>query len=270
MSGVNGNCLLNPLGNFEVDDYLARGSLLFILLLHSMKQTLVFLFFSLLCIQTLKSQNPAASVLPQGPPALPMFIEDINGRPYTSKGIEDIEGTPFLFNEWNLGIVKFRNGRFAKGINLHFNVYNNQLYFKKDEKQLEFELPVQEFMIRNMKDGDSVDVFYRCGFPETEKTGSHTFLEELVVGNITLLKYRYKIISSFRPYNQPERKKFEDREQLFAFVDGKMLKFKKEKVSIVEALPQYKEAIFSIVEQKKLKLKNEEDIVKLFLELNGK
>jgi len=49
-----------------------------------------------------------------------------------------------------------------------------------------------------------------------------------------------------------------------------MLKLKKDKESIIEALQQHKAAILGIVEQKKLKLKNEEDIVKLFVELNRK
>jgi len=235
-----------------------------------MKQTLYLLFLSLIFIQSVKSQNPAQAALPQGAPPMPIFIEDINGRPFTNKGIEDIEGSPFLFNDWNIGIVKFRNGRFAKGVSLRFNVYNNQLYFKKEEQQLEFELPVEEFMIRSMKDMDSVDVFYRCGFPATEKTTYQTFLEVIVDGNLVLLKYRYKVIGSFKPYNQAERRKFEDREQLFVYVDKQMLKVKKDKESIIEALPQHKAAILSIVEQKKLKLKNEADVVILFTELNGK
>ncbi len=235
-----------------------------------MKQTLVFLILSLVCTQTLKSQNPAQAVLPLGPPPMPIFIEDINGRAFTNKGIEDIEGSPFLFNEWNPGIVKFRNGRFAKGINLRFNVYNNQLYFKKEEQQLEFELPVEEFMIRGLKDADSVDVYYRSGFPDTEKTTSQTFLEVLSDGKLVLLKYRYKAIGSIKPYNQAERRKFEDREQLFIYVDKRMVKFKKDKESIIEALPQHKAAILSIVEEKKLRLKNEADVVILFTELNGK
>ena len=234
-----------------------------------MKKTLVFSFLSLILIQTGRSQNPAQAVLPQGPPPMPMFIEDINGRPFSEKGIEDIEGSPFLFNDWNLGIVKFRNRQFAKGVNLRFNIYNNQLYFKKDNQQLEFALPVEEFMIRGLKDTDSVDVYYRSGFPDTEKTTYQTFLEVLADGNLVLLKYRYKVIGSFKPYNQAERKKFEDREQLFVYVDKRMVKVKKEKESIIEALPQYKAAILSIVEEKKLKLKNEGDIEKLFVELNS-
>ena len=234
-----------------------------------MKQTLVFLFLSLIFIPMVRSQNPAQAVLPLGPPPMPIFIEDISGRAFTEKGIEDIQGSPFLFNDWNLGIVKFRNRRFAKGINLRFNIYNNQLYFKKDEQQLEFALPVEEFMIRGLKDTDSVDVFYRCGFPDTEKTTYQTFFEVIADGNLVLLKYRYKVISSFKPYNQAERKKFEDREQLFVYVDKRMIKVKKDKESIIEALPQHKAAILSIVEEKKLKLKNDGDMEKLFVELNS-
>jgi len=232
-----------------------------------MKRTLLFLLLALLFTESLKSQggNP-----PQGPQPLPIFPEDINGRAFIYKGFEDIEGSPFLFKDWNWGAVKFRDGRFAKDLSLRFDIYNNQLYFKKDGIQMEFVLPVAEFMIRFSNGNDSSTVIYRCGYPDSEKTSSKTFFELLSDGKIQLLKYRFKQIDTFKPFNQAERKEFSDGQQLYVNVDRKLIKLKKDKEFIIGILPVYKDAILLIVDQKKLKLRNEEDIVKLFMELNSK
>ena len=234
-----------------------------------MKPTLVFLLFALLFTESLKSQG-GNSALSQGPQPLPIFPDDINGRPFTYKGIEDVEGSPFLFNDWNWGAVKFRDGRFAKDLSLQFNIYNNQLYFKKEGKQMEFVLPVAEFMIRYSNGNDSSTVIYRCGYPETEKTSSITFFELLIDGKLQLLKYRSKQINTSKPFNQAERREFSDQHQLYVNVDRRLIKLKKDKEFIIGILPVYKDAINSIVDQKKLKLKNEEDVMKLFEELNRK
>jgi len=242
---------------------------LFLITTCAMKRSLIFFIVTVSLIQNVRSQgNPAAVALPQGPPALPMFIEDISGRPYSSRGAEGIEGSPFLLDEWNWGAVKFQNGRFAKDLSLRFNVYNNQLYFKKDESQLEFVLPVHEFMIGYLKDFDSTAVIFRSGFPVTEKTSTETFFELLADGKIQLIKHRSKAIVSFKPYNQPERKEFSNTEQLYIYADGKMIKIKKEKDAILNALPQYAAAILGIIEKKNLKLKNEQSIAQLIAELN--
>lgn len=235
-----------------------------------MKNTAYVLLISTLFVNiSAKSQgNPGASISPLGPPALPMFMEDIAGRPYSSIAPSDIEGSPFLLADWNWGAVKFKNGRFAKDIFLRFNIYNNQLYFKKGNDQLEFVTPVNEFMIGYMKEFDSVAVVYRSGYPATEKTSPETFFELLADGKFQLIKYQFKTIRSFKPYNQPERKQFADGEQLFAFVDGKMIKLKKDKDAIIEALPQYANSIKAILDSKKIKLKNEEGVAQLFGELN--
>jgi hypothetical protein len=214
--------------------------------------------------------NPASVALPQGPPPVPMFIEDINGRPFSAKNAEDIEGTPFLLPDWNWGAVKFKNGRFAKDLSLRFNVYNNQLYFQKGESQLEFVTPVHEFMIGYKKDADSMAVVYRNGYPATEKTTPETFLELLADGQYQLLKHHNKQIRTYKPYNASERKQFADSEQLYLFADGNMIKLRKDKDAILKAIPQHAATIEAIASEKKLKVKSEEDMARLIAALNEK
>ncbi|MBC7851705.1 MAG: hypothetical protein H7Y31_18320 [Chitinophagaceae bacterium] len=213
--------------------------------------------------------GPGAAISPKGPPALPIFIEDINGRPFSSKAIDDIEGSAFLLPDWNWGAVKFRDGRFAKDIQLRFNIYNNQLYFRKGEQQLEFVSPVHEFLIGYMQEFDSVAVIYRSGYPQIDNQTFSTFYELQVEGNFQLIKHRSKYVRSFKPYNQPEKKQFADNDGLYAYLPGgKMVKLKKDKDAILQAMPEYATTIQRILDQKKIKLKTDDGLIKLFTALN--
>lgn len=215
------------------------------------------------------SQNPGAGVSPQGPPAVPIFMEDIVGRPFNSKGLEDIEGSPYLLPDWSWGAVKFKNGKFAKDISLQFSPYNNTLYFKKGNDQQEFVQPVKEFMLGYMEGADSVARIFRNGYPATANTKEETFFELLTDGKFQLLKHHVKTITSFKPYNQPERKKFAEVNDLFVLLPGnKMLKIKKDKKFLMDEIPEYATKIESLVESNKLKLKTEEGIQQLFALLN--
>ncbi len=216
-----------------------------------------------------QAQNPAASVLPQGPPALPMFIDDINGKPFSSRGGEEVEGNPFLFSEWNWGAVRFRNGQYAKDLSLQFNVHRNKLYFQRNGQALEFVQPVAEFMMGQVINNDSVAVIYRSGFPVTDKTNEETFFELLADGKIQLLKYNSKQIRVFKGYNQPEKKAYEDLAEYYIFrTDGKMVKIRKDKESLLQALPEQSAKIEELISSKKIKLKSESGLAKLIYELN--
>lgn len=216
-----------------------------------------------------QAQSPAASILPQGPPALPMFIDDINGRPFSSRGAEDVEGSPFLFQEWNWGAVKFKSGQYAKDLSLQFNLHRNKLYFQRNGQVLEFVQPVTEFMMGQVIDYDSVAVIYRNGYPVTDKTNEETFFELLADGKLQLLKYNSKTIRVFKGYNQPEKKTFEDLSELYLFrPDGKMIKIKKDKESFLQALPEQAAKIEELIGSKKIKMKNESGLARLVFELN--
>jgi hypothetical protein len=234
-----------------------------------MKHTIKLLASALLLSVCGFSQNPGAGVSPQGPPAVPIFIEDIAGRPFSTKGLEDIEGSPYLLTDWSWGAVKFRNGKFAKDITLQYSPYNNKLYFKKGNDQQEFVQPVKEFILGYVEGADSVARIFRNGYPSTSNTKEETFFELLTDGKFQLLKHHVKTITSFKPYNQPERKKFAEVEDLFVLLPGnKMIKIKKDKNFLVNELPEYANKIESLVASNKLKLKTEEGIQQLFSLLN--
>lgn len=231
------------------------------------------LCFCVLLFSSISSsaQNPGAGISPQGPPAVPIFIEDLAGRPFVSKGLEDIAGHPYLVSDWSWGAVKFANGKFAKDITLHFSTYNNKLYFKKGNEQQEFVLPVREFMLGYMNGVDSVARIFRNGYPAIGNIGSETFFELLSDGRFQVLKLHHKIISTYKPYNQPERKEFKESQELYVFAPGnKMIKIKKDKNFLLTAFPEFARDIESHIQSNNLKIKTEEGLLKLFSLMNQK
>jgi hypothetical protein len=215
--------------------------------------------------------NPNASIsaASMGPGAAPMFISDINGRPYREVSLAEIEGHPFLIEEWTNGLVKFKDGSYVKNIPVQFDIHNNKLYFNRDGQRFEFIQPIKEFVLSIPKIGDSVRTLYRNGFPSVDRNTEETFYEVLTDGKFQLLRYHSKVVDEVKLYNGPEKKKFMPKDMLFALVPGqKIVKLKKDKESVLQALPDYAPVINKIVAEKKLKLKKVEDITTLFSLLN--
>lgn len=225
----------------------------------------------LLCSYFGFSQGANPNVVSAGPggAGLPMFAYDLAGKPLAIKNVEEIEGTPYLLEEWNWGAVKLKNGRYAKDVSLKLDLYNNKLFFQREGTSFEFLAAVQEFIIGYKESFDSVALLYRSGYAPIDKNNEETFYEVLADGKTQLLNYRYKLITEYKPYNQPLRRKFTDKEQLYiATPDKRMVKISKSKDDIIKALPAQEAAINKIVDEKNLKLKKEEDIAKLIAALN--
>lgn len=189
---------------------------------------------------------------------------------FGEKGIEDIDGTPFLATDWSTGSVKFRNGKIAKEATLMFSVYNNRLYFKQGGEVFEFVDPVKEFTINYRKDDVSISPLYRNGYPAFAKNTTETFYEVLVDGKLQLLELQYKTIGKFREtYSDPEKKRFEDKSVLYAFLpNNDMVRLINVDNDLIKAIPEQETAIKDIIKKQRLKLKNREDVVKLFQALN--
>ena len=197
-----------------------------------------------------------------------MFIEDIAGKPMLNLLTKNMEGTPFLIEEWNSGTVTLKDGRIAEASYLRFDAYNNKLYFKRNEEQLEFVDPVAEFTLNVPGRPGKQKLVFRADFPPIERYSTNTFYEVLSDGKFQLLRYVYKTLEEYKYYNESPRQKFVDREGFFVYTDNEIYRVKKDKDDIVNILPRYHKEIYQIADNKKLKLKNTDALVHLFDELN--
>jgi hypothetical protein len=117
---------------------------------------------------------------------------------YLIKG-ETVLGSPFLFWDWNNGLLKTPDGR-EYHMKFKYDVFNQALHYNDGKDSMEVNEPVAEFSLQ-VKEGNG-DQLYT--FKKTEafgKTKNKGFYEVVKEGkNVTLLKY-YKMQVASLTYN---------------------------------------------------------------------
>ncbi|MFZ9588808.1 MAG: hypothetical protein ACO28V_03680 [Chitinophagaceae bacterium] len=201
------------------------------------------------------------------------FVEayNIRGRPFTNPDASNIEGTPLLNQEWGKGTVYFKDGSVAQNIDLKFNLEKNELYFNRDGELFMFNDPIMSFRMSYSSASGKKEVHFRSGYPVNGRLLKDTFYEVLEDGaKFHFVAYRFSYLADSYRYGGQSKKAFTENEELYVFdvAFGKMLKIKRSEASLIEALPDYKDKIVAVIRESKLKMKTNEDVKKVFTELN--
>ena len=201
------------------------------------------------------------------------FVEayNIRGKPFTNPDASNIEGSPLLNQEWGKGTVYFKDGAVTQNIELKFNLEKNELYFNRDGEMFIFNDPVTSFRMTYAVSGAKKEVHFRSGYPVNGRLLKETFYEVIEDGaKFQCLSYRFSYLADSYRYGGQSKKAFTETEELYIYdvAFGKMAKAKRSESAIVEALPDLKERISTIVKENRLKLKSNEDLKKLIIELN--
>lgn len=197
----------------------------------------------------------------------PVTIFGPHNPDMTFVGTADLQDQ-FLARTWTAGTVKFKNGQVWKNMLLLFDVHGNKLYFMQDNVPMEFTFPIDEFVIGLIVAKDTLGMVFRSSYPAVNTNTTETFYEVLVDGKIQLLKCRAKNINMYKDNEQPEQRRFTEKEQLYVYSEGEMVKIKKDREDLRKALPKYSRKIDEIADELRLKLKNQEGVMKLITELN--
>jgi len=182
---------------------------------------------------------------------------------------DDIQGR-FLRQEWTPSVVSFKNTSASWRVPALFDVYSNRLYFLENNQIMEFIDTVSEFTMILIQKEDSLNVKFRSFYPAIHQNTPETFYEVLVDGQYQLLKCKAKTIYQFKEQDIPEAKRKYNKELYYAYFPNKqMVLIKKDREQVMAEVPsEYSEQVKSIIENKKLKLKNEESLKQLFKLLN--
>lgn len=196
---------------------------------------------------------------------------NIRGRPFVNPDASNIEGTPLLNLDWGKGTVYFKDGSVAQNVDLKFNLEKNELYFNREGEMFLFNDPVMSFRMSYSTSSGKKEVHFRSGYPLNGRLIKETFYEVLEDGaKFQLLAYRSSYLADSYQYGGQAKKAFKENEELYVFdvAFGKMTKIKRTEVSLFEALPDLKDKISNSIRSNKLKLKTNEDLKKIFAELN--
>lgn len=198
---------------------------------------------------------------------------DLSGKAIPTGNQAEVEGSSLLNDKFVKGVVKFKDGRKFSIDSLNFSLLNNELHFKKNNVELVFTNPVDEFVLPSTGNGKDRAVYFRSGYPDIDGNSSKTLYSLLSDGvNVQLLKYQYKSIQEIYHYSLGAEKKFVLKERMFVydFNTRKISEVGRNINSLKKSLPSYAEDIDRFASSNKLNIHNEEDLVSLIQYLNRK
>ena len=189
-----------------------------------------------------------------------IILKDLNGRPIFENSYLSVEGTPYLREEWSAGLIKAKsNGKTYEMPKMRYDAHKDEIEYDQVGKLFRF----TSAEINEFSTGEGT---FRAGFPAVGNLTPKNFYQVLYDGRVKLLKRVYLAIQTERLYNSATTtQRFVREDALYLFKnDGEMLKFKKDKSALLDAIGTEKQAdLEAFIKQNKLKLTKEEDLVRI-------
>lgn len=194
-------------------------------------------------------------------------ISDLKGKPLVENLSSDISGSPYLLDDWLKGTVELGNKVSYKDVDLKYNLYKDELFFKnpKDGSMLGFVLPVAGFSLAIK---DKLEI-YRNGFPDIDNFTRKSYYQVLFDGGIKLLFKNYRTLLEVKPYNSTTtEKKLVDNTFYYVFRDNVITKFKPSKKDFLEMFKSKSAEIADFIKNEKIDFKKHDDLTKVFVFYN--
>ncbi|MFC3561227.1 hypothetical protein [Pedobacter jamesrossensis] len=182
-----------------------------------------------------------------------VFIPDQNGRPLTDARYENLTGSPYFVDEWTNAEVKLADNNVIKPTEVRYDMVEDKLLFKQDNKVYEFSPKVAAFTLMT-KIGNRTFLLKDDGNSESG------YYELLSNGKVKLLKKNKKVILETKGYNSANLEKtVDENKKYYVLYNGVEKEVKLNKNSFLNALPEFKDQI----NKYNSKLSKEEDFIKL-------
>lgn len=204
------------------------------------------------------------------------LIRDVDGRlnmgNYMTSSFdsryEGLKGSPFFISEWIKGEMTFADGRVFKEVPLKYNAYSKELVMKRPsgDSLIVFPYQVSSFVINDPITKANFE-FKRYPTAQTPKYDMREiYFLTLYTGKTSLVKLINKTLKKADykdPYSNNVRyDTFEDANEYYLLkADGSMVKIKKSKKSVLDALSDKEAALKALLEQEKIDIKTERDLV---------
>ncbi|NEU10047.1 hypothetical protein GZH53_17105 [Flavihumibacter sp. R14] len=198
-------------------------------------------------------------------------ILDENGRPLVARYYTDVQGSPYLADNWQKGTVRLANGKAYNDVELKYDQVAEDVIFKGSAGQeLRFAEPVGEFRIQTIESFGTPGILFRSGYKPTDGATVKTFYQVLSDGETPLLKRSFKKVMENKPYGSATTvKTFLDVNAYYLVKNGQPLKVKRDKKAIIAALGDYSAELENFISTNKLSLKSDSDLIMLFTFYNS-
>ncbi|HRJ29979.1 MAG TPA: hypothetical protein PLV21_18170 [Cyclobacteriaceae bacterium] len=185
------------------------------------------------------------------------------------KKYADIEGSPYLYNDWKAGTITDNTGKVYSNVLLKYDAYKDVLEINQDGSILQLNTKQYPNFSISFADGSTNKVikhFFKSGVSQITDYPPTIYFEVLNDGPITVLKkYDIKFIEEVvNSYGTAAAtKRFQRGEKYFVVIEDKAVEFKLNNKSFLSACGERMTDIDKIINQRKIKLKNEADLIAL-------
>ena len=199
---------------------------------------------------------------------------DANGRLLPASGA-GIQGTPYVFEKFGMGKVIFVNGMESVDSNLNYSYFDHKLYYTQKNGLYVVNQQAKSFVLNSVdKDNNKVSKQFMCLFPSVENNTPATFYEVLGNGDqFQFLKYTHKRIKETVVYGGAPVKEYvmDDLYYIYDKTDKKMLVLGSghSLKALKKVLPNYTSQIDALINNNKLNLKKEDDMIQLLQQLKA-
>jgi hypothetical protein len=199
---------------------------------------------------------------------LAVMHDAVSGRPYMIKALEDVEGTPYLFENWATGTVRFKNGGIVKDKKLKYDIYNNKLFYNQNDSLFEFVSEVEEFRLQNPKSSGNAEelIFTSINALQKDKI---VFGQILAKGKLSLIKFHNKVVQETSNYNASKTRVLVNKSSTFLVINEDMRPAKYSKEQLEDLAADKKAELFAFINSNKLNLKKEQDFISAIIYYNS-
>jgi len=193
------------------------------------------------------------------------FMEDANGRPLFERRYTDVQGSAYLNDNWQKGMVKLANGQIHKNVDLKYDLVAGELIFKSSAgAPLTFVETVKEFTLPANNDITSSGILFRSGYTPVDGAAVNTFYQVLSDGEIQLIKRSYRKVMENKPYNSATTvKTFHNASTYYIVKDGQPVKIKRDKKALLTLLGDHAPEMENFIKANKLNFRSDADVIML-------
>jgi hypothetical protein len=189
-------------------------------------------------------------------------IQDpLSGKVLSVSKYGGISGNPFLYDQWVLGEVTLKQGKYTN-LELKYDAFSNMLYFNKNGEMFEFQDEVISFLLMPNTKEESKQQLFLKGL-ESGDLGKNQFVQVLYNGTIGFYKLTIVFVSEMNKINEGVVKTFQKSERYYFKVNDRLEMIRFNKKDILNFFADRSTAVENYATAAGLSFKKELDIVKM-------
>ncbi|MES2005137.1 MAG: hypothetical protein V4450_11480 [Bacteroidota bacterium] len=185
--------------------------------------------------------------------------DPVSSKNFNAEKYSGIRGTPFLVDKWTMGSVTTPKGIYQH-LELKFNVYDNTLFFNKNDESFEFLDEIVSFTLMPKPDDASSYMTYKKGISGADLRGNE-FVQVLLEGTVGLYKLDLKQLSEMSEINAGIVKTFTNNSKYYISRNKQLQFVKLNKAEIIAALSDKQDKIQAYINEKKYSFRKDAELV---------